>query len=73
MSVGEVYTHGMSQIEVSPGGVGFIRTPSIKVPGVPETAKRQTWVVSGIASAESTVKGDVTISRRSRKKMWSAK
>ena len=34
----------MSQIEVSPGGVGFIRTPAVSVPGVPSTAKRQKWV-----------------------------
>lgn len=55
---------GMSQIEVSPGGVGFIRTPAISVPGVPSTAKRQKWV-SGSAVAQSANSGDVKRGRRS--------
>lgn len=63
MSVGEDYTERVSQIEVSPGGVGFIRTPAVSVPGVPETAKRQTWVVDGTAAAKSGARGDATVTR----------
>lgn len=66
MSVGEVYNGRMSQIEVSPGGVGFIRTPSVNVPGVPETAKRQTWLVSGTSAAKTTASGEVKVGRRRR-------
>ena len=41
----------MSQIEVSPGGVGFIRTPVQRdVPGVPAGAKRKSWVTGLTAS-----------------------
>jgi hypothetical protein len=47
MSVVRAYTDSMSQIEVSPGGIGFVRAPAIRVPGVPESAKRQPWAVSG--------------------------
>lgn len=53
MSTGGDYTEGMSQIEVSPGGVGYIRTPVVSVPGVPETARRQTWLVDGSVDAKS--------------------
>lgn len=31
-------------VEVSPGGIGFIRTLTINVPDMPANARRQKWV-----------------------------
>ena len=53
----------MSQIEVSPGGVGFIRTPTIAVPGVPSSAKRRQWVTDR-TRATSTGSDSVATARR---------
>lgn len=52
----------MSQIEVSPGGIGFIRTPPMAVPGVPSSAKRQYWVTGG-APVESARRNDAAAKR----------
>lgn len=45
------YDVGMSQIEVSPGGIGFIRTPVQKSVPVPDGARRKSWV-TGIVSPQ---------------------
>lgn len=54
----------MSQIEVSPGGVGFIRTPLIAVPGVPASAKRQQWVTDRSRTTSTDGESGTTTRRR---------
>ncbi|MFW8745341.1 hypothetical protein [Mesorhizobium japonicum] len=50
------YHDVMSQIEVSPGGIGFIRTPVQKSVPVPDGARRKSWVTGIVAPQSKAVR-----------------
>ena len=60
------YNAYMSQVEISPGGVGFIRTPAQKViPNAPKDgARRKSWLDSGsVSNVVSPVRRARTVRR----------
>lgn len=57
---GGPYTWGMSKVETSPGGVGFIQTSAAKrIPGMTDDgAKRRRWLTQPAPSSRQTAATD---------------